>query len=552
MYFYKESNVKAASYSRLSREDGDKLESDSICNQKELIADYARLKGVQIVQEYVDDGYSGTSFERPAFRRMMEDIKKKKINCIIVKDLSRLGRNYIETGKYLEKIFPFLGVRFIAVNDHYDSEGQSGESDQIIIPFKNLINDAYCRDISVKIRSQLDVKRKNGKFIGSFAAYGYLKDPADKNHLIIDEIAAETVRTIFGLKLNGYNAGRIAARLDSMNILPPLEYKKMCGLHFSSGFCSGKSRGWSVSSVKRILGNELYIGTMVQGKNRKINYKINQNRPVKESEWIRVTSAHEAIIPLQVFHTVQKLADLDTRTAPASDCVYLFSGFLRCGGCGQNMVRRTVTKNGKKYCYYHCSTHKRGDGCSSHNISEEKLLESVLSAVRKQARLLTEADEVLSQTDRLQQERFGIQSIHAKLSSLTREMERYRELKAKVYQDMLDGLVSCDEFQDINARFTEKLDAANAAAKKLEKKKETLLSHENSFRPWMAYFREYGDIELLDRRIIATMIDHIVVFNADRMETHFRHEDEMQEMLAWAAQLKSVNEDYSGKEMVAV
>lgn len=552
MYFYKESKVKAASYSRLSREDGDKLESDSICNQKELVADYARLKDVQIVQEYVDDGYSGTSFERPAFQRMMEDIKKKKINCIIVKDLSRLGRNYIETGKYLEKIFPFLGVRFIAVNDHYDSEGQSGESDQIIIPFKNLINDAYCRDISVKIRSQLDVKRKNGKFIGSFAAYGYLKDPADKNHLVIDEIAAEIVRTIFGLKLNGFSAGRIAARLDSMNILPPFEYKKMCGLNFSSGFRSGKNAGWSVSSVKRILGNELYTGTMVQGKNRKINYKINQNRPVNEAEWIRVASTHDAIIPLQVFHTVQRLAELDTRTAPDSDCVYLFSGFLRCCDCGQNMVRRVTTKNGKKYCYYHCSTYKRGDGCSSHNISEEKLLESVLSAIRKQAQLLTEADEILNKIDRLQQERFGMQSINAKLSLLTQEIERYRELKAKVYQDMLDGLVSCDEFKDINAQFTEKLDVVNAALKEMEKRKETLLSHENSFRPWMAYFREYENIELLDRKIVATMIDHIVVFGADRIEIHFRYEDEMQEMLTWAAQLKSANDDCPGKEMVAI
>ena len=170
MFFYNDNAIKAASYSRLSREDGDKMESDSIRNQKDLIADYAKQKGINIVSEYVDDGYSGTNFERPNFQRMMEDAKKKKINCIIVKDLSRLGRNYIETGKYLEKIFPFMGVRFIAINDHYDSADQNGDSDQIVIPFKNLINDAYCRDISIKIRSQLDVKRKNGKIIGSFAA----------------------------------------------------------------------------------------------------------------------------------------------------------------------------------------------------------------------------------------------------------------------------------------------------------------------------------------------------------------------------------------------
>lgn len=286
MFFYKENEVKAASYSRLSREDGDKMESDSIRNQKDLIADYAAQRGIRIVSEYTDDGYSGTNFDRPNFQRMMEDVKKKKINCIIVKDLSRLGRNYIETGRYLEKIFPFLGVRFIAINDHYDSVDESGDADQIVIPFKNLINDAYCRDISIKIRSQLDVKRKNGKFIGSFAAYGYLKDPNDKNHLIIDEAAAEIVRTIFGLKLNGFSAQRISERLEEMQVAPPLEYKRMCGFNFNSGFRSGRKPKWSIVTVNRILRNELYIGTMVQGKNRKINYKVKQSRPVDEASWI--------------------------------------------------------------------------------------------------------------------------------------------------------------------------------------------------------------------------------------------------------------------------
>lgn len=347
--FYKQNSVNAASYNRLSREDGDKMESDSIRNQKDLISDYAKQKGIRIVEEYVDDGYSGTNFDRPAFQRMMEDVKKKKINCIIVKDLSRLGRNYIETGRYLEKIFPFLGVRFIAINDHYDSADQSGDADQIVIPFKNLINDAYCRDISIKIRSQLDVKRKNGKFIGSFAAYGYLKDPADKNHLIIDEVAAEIVRTIFGLKLNGFSSQRIVERLNEMKVVPPLEYKRMSGLNFNSGFRSGKNAGWSIMTINRILRNELYIGTMVQGKNRKINYKVKQSRPVEEAGWIKVKKTHDAIIPEQVFEIVQRLTELDTRTAPDADSVYTLSGFLRCGDCGQNMVRRTATKNGKKF-----------------------------------------------------------------------------------------------------------------------------------------------------------------------------------------------------------
>ena len=252
---------KTAGYMRLSREDGDKLESDSIKNQRELIKEYlAQHSGLNFVDEYVDDGYSGTSYERPAFQRLLEDVKSGKITCIIVKDLSRLGRNYIETGRYLEKIFPFLGVRFISILDHYDSASDGNEADQIIIPFKNLINDAYCRDMSAKIRSQLDVKRRNGKFIGSFACYGYQKDPKDTNHLVVDPYAANIVRMVFRMKLEGCNSQRIAERLNKMGALPPAEYKRSKGLNYDCGYRTGMNPKWEVVSVNRILMNEMYTG----------------------------------------------------------------------------------------------------------------------------------------------------------------------------------------------------------------------------------------------------------------------------------------------------
>lgn len=345
MYFQKNQKFLCGDYLRLSREDGDKLESDSIRNQRELIQDYHRKHPeIQVVEEYVDDGYSGTNFDRPAFSQMLEDAKKKKINCIIVKDLSRLGRNYIETGRYLEKIFPFMGIRFISINDHYDSADEDRDNDHIIIPFKNLINDAYCRDISIKIRSQLDVKRAHGKFIGSFAGYGYLKDPADKNHLIIDEYAAEIVKLVFNLKMDGMSSQHIAQRLDEMGVLPPMEYKRMCGMNFNSGFRAGADECWSAVSVNRILKNELYTGMMVQGKRKKINYKVKQSRDIAADDWVRVEGTHEAIIPKEMFEQVQGLLELDTRTAPEQDRVYLFSGFVRCGDCEQNMVKRCTSK----------------------------------------------------------------------------------------------------------------------------------------------------------------------------------------------------------------
>ena len=549
MFFYKQNEVKAASYSRLSREDGDKMESDSIRNQKDLIADYAAQRGIRIVSEYTDDGYSGTNFDRPNFQRMMEDVKKKKINCIIVKDLSRLGRNYIETGRYLEKIFPFMGVRFIAINDHYDSADQNGDSDQIVIPFKNLINDAYCRDISIKIRSQLDVKRKNGKFIGSFAAYGYLKDPADKNHLLIDENAAEIVRTIFGLKLNGFSSQRIMEKLDEMKIAPPLEYKRMSGLNFNSGFRSGRTPKWSIGTINRILRNELYIGTMVQGKNRKINYKVKQSRPVDEASWIRVQETHDAIIPKPIIEIEQRLTELDTRTAPASDSVYTLSGFLRCGDCGQNMIRRTVVKKDKPYNYYYCSTYKRGDGCTSHNISEAKLMTNVLAVVQHQIRLLVEADRILSAIDELPTQNLGVKSVDTQIAALEAEIERYKDLKSKVYKDMTDGIVSRDEFKDINTRFTDKINSAKTAQEELIAKREKLLSRENNSRPWMETFREYRNVSELDRKMIASLIASIVVYDTDTVEIHFHYEDEIQEMLEMAS---SLCEEFAEREVAVV
>lgn len=362
MFFQENGQYRCAVYLRLSRSDGDQQESNSIKNQRALLNDYlGKHPELHKVDEYVDDGYSGTNFERPDFKRMMQDIENRKINCIIVKDLSRFGRNYIETGRYLERIFPFMGVRFIAINDHYDSAEENDDKGRILIPFNNLINDTYCRDISMRVRSHLDVKRKEGQFIGSFAGYGYQKDPKDKNHLIIDEYAAGIVQEIFKQKLNGMSSQRIASHLNELGVLPPNEYKRANGFNYTCGFQAGLNQKWTVVSVNRILKNESYTGTLIQGKRRKINYKVKKSHDVGSENWIRVEDAHDAIISKGEFQQVQQLLELDTRTAPSQTTVYPLSGFLRCADCGQNMIRRTVTKNGKKYQYYGYQLNQQGN-----------------------------------------------------------------------------------------------------------------------------------------------------------------------------------------------
>ena len=234
----------ATLYLRLSREDGDKEESNSITGQRELLRDY--LKAHPELREYnvrVDDGFSGSTFERPAFKAMLEDVKAGKTNCIVAKDLSRFGRNYLDAGEYIEKVFPFLGVRFIAINDNYDSFKGRSASDDLIVPFKNLINEAYCRDISVKIRSQLDIKRKRGQFIGAFAVYGYMKDTENKNRLVVDDHAADIVRDIFKWKLEGVSPQDIAVRLNDGGILSPSEYKKSLGMNYTTPFQTNARAG---------------------------------------------------------------------------------------------------------------------------------------------------------------------------------------------------------------------------------------------------------------------------------------------------------------------
>ena len=224
--------AQACIYLRLSRDDGDNVESNSIINQRSLLRDYARNHDITILEEFVDDGISGLTFNRPDFNRMMENINNKTIDTIIVKDLSRFGRDYIETGKYIQRIFPAMGVRFISVNDHYDSLTADANETHLVMPIKSLINDSYCRDISTKVRSTQKAKRQKGEFIGAFAPYGYRKDEHQRNHLVVDEAIRPTIEKIFALKLEGYSSNRIAGYLNQVGIETPLQHKKKDLLYF--------------------------------------------------------------------------------------------------------------------------------------------------------------------------------------------------------------------------------------------------------------------------------------------------------------------------------
>ena len=524
-------SYNACIYARLSRDDGDKLESDSIINQKALIRDFlSKHPEIHAVSEKTDDGYSGVNFDRPAFQEMMEDIRSGKINCVVVKDLSRFGRNYIEAGNYIERVFPFLGVRFIAINDNYDSLDRN-QSDSLIIPFKNLINDAYCKDISVKIRSQLEIKRKKGQFIGAFAAYGYLKDEEDHNKLVVDTYASEIVRAIFKWKIQGMSQGRIANKLNMQGVLCPMEYKLSLGMKVQTNFRVHKKALWSSKTVTRILTNEIYTGVLVQGKVGTPNYKIKKIMPRDEADWIRVEGVIPVIIDRDMFDSVQMILAKDIRIAPEEDVVYPLSGFVKCADCGQNMVRKSYNSGGKAYSYFICSTRKAGKGCSTHSISEEKLTDVVLQMVSKQIDSVCEMEKMLDIVDSLPEKQANVFNYDAQVVRLKEEIERNKSFKLKLYENLQEGLIGQDEYFLFKKSYAVKIAEAEAAIRAIEDEREQAVSRNRDSLSWMESFKKYRNITSVNRSMVVDLIRQVNVFEGGRAEVVFRHADEAEKVV---------------------
>ena len=523
-----EKQFKACIYARLSREDGDKAESDSISSQRAMIREYlSRQDDIEIVAEKVDDGYSGVSFDRPAFNEMMELIRDGSVNCVVVKDLSRFGRNYIEAGNYIERVFPFMGVRFIAINDHYDSAEEQNSSTSLVIPFKNLINDAYCKDISVKIRTQLDIKRKKGQYLSAFAVYGYLKDPEDHNHLIPDPYASEVVRKIYQWTMEGNSLQKIADDLNSRGVLCPMEYKESLGMKIQTIFRTGSKAQWGPSSVRRILTNEIYVGHLIQGKAGTPNYKVRKIVQKDASRWIRVEDTHQAIISPNVFRVVQDLLARDLRISPDQDRAYLLSGFLECADCGQSMVRRTVTSGKKKYAYYVCGTNKARKGCSSHNISEEKLIRIVTDSLRCLVQHVVIAAEFLQRVDSLPEKDAEVTNVDTQIVHLTEEIEQNTNYMEKLYENLSEGMINKDEYFQFKKTFQERISKAKQAVSLLQKERQAVLDGKRRDMEWIRIFQKYDGFKELDRKMVAEIISRIIVHKDGTIEIITKFQDEL-------------------------
>ena len=545
---------KVAIYLRLSKEDDDlscssgaKSESNSISNQRKLIYDFMKSHPeLELYDEYKDDGKSGSNFDRAEFQRMMKDIEAGKVNCVVVKDQSRFGRDYIDVGKYKEKIFPKLGVRFITINEGYDSLSATS-SDDLAFTINSFVYDFYIRDISTKIRTNLTAKKQNGEYAGAFVAYGYVKDSDDKSKLVVDPFAANVVRDIFRWKIEGLSPQNIAVRLNELGIPSPAEYKRLSGSNYKTSFQTSSKAVWSHVSVRRILKNEIYLGVMIQGKRTTPNYKTKTVVTKAESEWLRVEGTHEAIISVRDFELVQELLRDDTHCRAGDVTVPVYAGRIYCGDCGATAVRKTVSYAGKRYVYYVCNANKHDKTvCSRHSIREDILGQVIYQTVRHQIDLLLDVDKALRQFENLSWEKHKLKQLDASIEIQEEVVRKNNTLRLGIYEDLRAGLLDRSEYESLKKELAERIAEATAAIEKLNKEKREILDGVSKQQSWIEQFRQYENVTELTRPMVIHLIERINIFEDSNIEIVFRHRNQIEEILRF------ISEQTTDKKVLAM
>ncbi len=529
--------VEAGLYVRLSNEDNGGKSTDGIDNQLELLLEFVKqFEKVKTVETYMDNGQTGTDFERPGWKRMMEDAKCGRINCIIVKDLSRFARNYLEAGDYLEKVFPFLGIRFIAVNDQFDSAGEFFSSKELITEFKNLANDYYSKDISNKIMSAFRVKKEQGQFIGGKAPYGYI---LEKNHYVVDEFAADVVKRIFKMKLEGTSAYKIAGILNQEGIPSPSRYAGEQGVKKYKN-CSHIL--WQQEAVSRILYNRAYVGDLVQGKYNRSIYSRERQGKKEEAAWEVIENAHPAIIDREVFQKVQEIREKnrkawkDRQGGPGYRNV--LEGILVCGICHHAMWRNKDVRNGKARYHFFCGSsygHSQTK-CNTSSIVDYKIFDMVLKQIKWQIALAVEADSLLEQMKRSNSQSAVYRMKKKETERARDELQRYIYLKTSIYEDLKQGILTKDEYLTAKERYTRKISAFETELNN----KQTELDHfkqcmrgENR---WLKAFLNVRDAKELTRDMAVSLLEKVEIYEDKRIHIRFRFRNEYEYLMSQLAE----------------
>jgi len=514
-----------AEYIRLSQEDENEGESNSIINQRDLLNAFVKsspdLSQYEVV-EFCDDGYSGTNFDRPGVKALLDEVRAGNIQCIIVKDLSRFGRNYIDIGDYLEQIFPFLGVRFISVNDRFDSNDFDGTTGGLDIGFRNLIYSLYSKDLSQKVRSAKKTRMEKGEFIGSHAPYGYAKSPENRKKLVIDEKAAAVVRRIFAMADEGKNAVQIAVILNAENIPTPYVYKRLMGCDRKYNVV-GHTNHWMNTTVLTIIRDERYTGKMVNGKNRSPFVGSKNNKRTPKSEWIVVPNTHEPIVSEELFASVQERfsAPVRIRTEPAE--IRLLMGKVKCGVC-RHVMRRSNSPSAT--AYYYCESHQyvADSTCTKDRISEVSLIQTVLSVIHKQIEVMLDMAQLF---DRVKtQSHNDITTLTEQIRQLQAVLTKLKASKVKAYERYKDGALDRDSYASQKADISKEIAETDAQIAELETALQSRYQENGQPISIIESFKRYEGFTELSREMVDELIGSIYIYGSEAIEIAWNHMDE--------------------------
>lgn len=509
-------SYKVGIYIRLSKEDEEKekySESESIQNQRALLMQYIKENKLNFIAEYVDDGISGTSFDRPGFNKMIEDIENGKINMVITKDLSRLGRNYVQSGYYTETYFPEHNVRYIAILDNIDTAIDSANND--IAPFKSILNEMYAKDTSKKINGVLQSKRKQGEYLGT-APYGYKKDPENKYHLIVDEEAAKVVKLIFEKYLKGYGTMQIADYLSEQKIPIPSDYNKK-----KRGAKSITYGLWAQSTVRFILSNEIYTGTVIQGKRKKLSFKSKKFIDVPEEDWVKVPNMHEAIVSIEDYERAKRIIE-STKGSRVVENDYLFKGLLRCYDCKGYIGIRSPDKNGN--IYGRCQRYGRYgkfDVCSPHNFNYQVFEESmilVLKEICKEYSNKKRLEEIVkkskSKEDKELDLKNRLKTYEAQIQKETRKLEL-------LYEDRLSEIIAVDSYIENANRIKNEIKEYQERIKEIQQELSGEENSKNKDEKLNNLVDEFLNMEKPTKEIIREFIDKIEIHSDKQVDIYF-------------------------------
>ena len=521
-------------YNRLSKEDGDKPESDSIQNQHSINQkhlEYLREQGEQIesVTVYSDDGYAGGNFNRPRYQALIRDIESGKINCIIFKDNSRLGRNYPELGRLMEDYFPQKGVRVISVLNNLDSVKDPRGYCSAIVSFSNIVNDDYIRQLSIKIKCTLTMKRERGEFIGNYAPFGYQKDPADRHRLVVDEEQAEIVRKIFDWYEDGMSASSIAKRLNAMQIMTPGDFKIRdgCKSFITHDQNSSKIHAWTTTTIATILKNEVYIGNMVQGKHKSVSYRSKKMMLTDESEWTVVEGTHAPIISDEQFAIIHERFARRTRISPGKTHVYPLSGLVSCGACGHRMNR--VVSQG--YARYRCMTRTYApDKCQCPSIKEEYLEELILQTLQSLIARLVDVKAVIDAARKSKTTNSAKNEYMLALNKARREQERLQDAQFHLYDDLQSGLIPKTQYLQFQKRYEAEITVQKVKIEQLNQCLIHLKEARQQDDEFVAFFQKYGNIQKLDWDTVNHLIQKVVFHDKQHVDIYFRFADEYEKL----------------------